>query len=172
MGFLTSAFYGTKRENLTSLERNIRINVCRRIAKDLWNCIKEILKLLFSTGENNGERILEACSLDLPKFSLQFEADLKNSLRRLGLRDVFNRNDANLSPMTQNHVEGLYVSDALHKAVLTANEDGLEAGAATSIGISIRRAADVRVQINKPFLFAIRQDLTGAILFVGKVVRP
>jgi len=81
-------------------------------------------------------------------------------------------NDADLSYMTQQEVPDLYVSDALHKSVMTVNEEGLEAGAATALGISFRRVTDIRIRINKPFLFAIRQDLTGAILLVGKVVRP
>ena len=77
-----------------------------------------------------------------------------------------------MSPMTQQSVNDLYVTDAHHKAAITANEEGIEAGASTSIGVSVRRTAQIQVRINKPFLFAIRQDDTGAILFVGKVVRP
>ena len=93
------------------------------------------------------------------------------TLQLLGVNAIFDGETADLSRMTQGNASDLYVNDAMHQAILAASENGIEASASTLIKIQPRQRVDL-VRINKPFLFAIRQDNTGAILFLGKVINP
>jgi serpin B len=67
----------------------------------------------------------------------------------------------------------LYVTRVQHDTYVDVNEVGTEAAAVTTVGIgptSICLTCDIR--IDRPYLFAIRERLSGTVLFVGKVVRP
>jgi len=110
------------------------------------------------------------CDVYLPKFSLSYKMkEAKSLLRELGVRSIFSSN-ADFSRMTHSE-EPLKVSGVFHRATIDVNENGVEASAATAVTILTRNAASVRM-IDRPFLFAVRHDATGAILFAGKVTRP
>jgi len=67
----------------------------------------------------------------------------------------------------------LFVSDVVHQAFVKVNEKGTEAAAATAVVNGITSLPSGRpVEINRPFLFAIRDNATGAIVFLGRVVNP
>ena len=57
------------------------------------------------------------------------------------------------------------------KSFVTVNEDGTEAAAATSVGVGVT-SAPVPVVVDRPFLFAIRERLSGTVLFLGVVLDP
>jgi serpin B len=108
--------------------------------------------------------------LALPRFSFISLFELKQPLRALGM-DVPWTSGADLSGM----VDGprLFISKALHKTFINVNELGTEAAAATAIAIEIVSVLPERqFAAERPFLFLIRDRVTGSILFFGQVLDP
>ena len=70
--------------------------------------------------------------------------------------------------------EGLmYISQVFHKAFVAVDETGTEAAAATAVVMEDTAAPEtVEMRVDRPFLFLIRDNATGAIVFVGRVVNP
>jgi len=64
-----------------------------------------------------------------------------------------------------------YLSRVKHKTFMDVNEEGTEAAAVTSVEVGVT-SAPARLVVDRPFLFAIRENLSGTILFMGKIVRP
>ena len=67
----------------------------------------------------------------------------------------------------------LFIKDVIHRAMVAVDEKGTEAAAATAV-VFKRQAAQVAepLVVDRPFIFAIRDDATGTILFLGRVVDP
>jgi serine protease inhibitor len=106
----------------------------------------------------------------IPKFSLSVKYDLNTLLKSLGMRDIFNVANADLSGMSPD--KGLYLSKVVHKSYVDVNEEGTEAAAATGESISVKRLpVTVQFTANCPFLFFI-WDESGNILFAGKFASP
>lgn len=112
--------------------------------------------------------------LKLPRFKLDYESSLNNALKALGLGTAFSQSEADFSGMRAEW--GLFLSEVKHKAVVEVNEEGTEAAAATSVGVGITsvEAPPQRFTFtaDRPFLMAIRDSQTGAILFMGAVMEP
>jgi len=110
--------------------------------------------------------------LSLPKFGLETMADLGDVLKALGMPDAFDRNLADFSGITT--AEPLYISAVIHQANLDVDEKGTEASAATAVvlGTTSMPVDQVTLQVDHPFLFALRDTKTGAILFLGRVTEP
>lgn len=113
--------------------------------------------------------------LRMPRFEVASAVDLIPALQRLGIVDLFEPptgdGGADLTGMTD--ARELFVSGAFHQANVTVDEEGTEAAAATALVIS-RMSAPPRValHVDRPFLFFIQDDRTGAILFAGVVADP
>lgn len=106
----------------------------------------------------------------VPRFKIEFEANLNDTLKRSGMEIAFEP-DADFSAMTDAQV---YISQVKHRAVVEVNERGTEAAAVTSVGIAIDSVRlDKFVFIaDRPFYFSIRDDETGAVLFMGTLSEP
>ncbi len=111
--------------------------------------------------------------LSIPKFKLEYEKTLNNPLQSLGMEIAFAAGLADFSRMADLDRLGknLYIGEVLHKAVIEVNEEGSEAAAVTSIGIRATSAPPEFIA-NRPFFFAIRDNETETILFMGTVVDP
>ena len=111
--------------------------------------------------------------LSMPKFKLEYEKTLNNPLHSLGMGIAFAPGGADFSRMADLEALGqnLYIGEVLHKAVVEVNEEGTEAAAVTSVGI---RATSLPPQFiaDRPFFFAIRDNETKTVLFMGTVVDP
>ena len=111
--------------------------------------------------------------LSMPKFKLEYEKTLNNPLQSLGMGIAFAPGAADFSRMADLEALGknLYIGEVLHKAVVEVNEEGTEAAAVTSVGI---RATSLPPQfiVDRPFFFAIRDNETKTVLFMGTVVDP
>lgn len=87
---------------------------------------------------------------------------------------AFDPDGADLSGISSE--EPLYISDVLHKAFVSVDEDGTEAAAATAVGIRAGAAfpsqPPIRVKVDHPFLLLIRHNASGEILFMGRVRNP
>jgi len=111
--------------------------------------------------------------LSMPKFKLEYEKTLNNSLPSLGMGIAFAPGLADFSQMADLEALGknLYIGEVLHKAVVEVNEEGTEAAAVTSVGIRATSAPPA-FMANRPFFFAIRDNETKTVLFMGTVVDP
>ncbi|MCG9133269.1 serpin family protein [Candidatus Poribacteria bacterium] len=111
--------------------------------------------------------------LSIPKFKLEYEKTLNNPLQSLGMGIAFAPMAADFSRMADLETLGknLYIGEVLHKAVVEVNEEGTEAAAVTSVGI---RTTSLPPQFiaDRPFFFAIRDNETKTVLFMGTVVAP
>jgi serpin B len=110
----------------------------------------------------------------IPRFKLDYERSLNDALKALGMETAFDAGRADFTAMRE--ARDLFISEVKHKAIVEVNEEGTEAAAATSVGISITsvRPTPQRFKFiaDRPFLMAIRNEQTGAILFLGAVVEP
>jgi serine protease inhibitor len=106
----------------------------------------------------------------LPKFTLTYGLPLNDVLKALGMPSAFC--DSAHSDFTQMNPSGaLCITDVRHKATVDVNEEGTEAAAATSVGIGLT-SLPPSIVVDHPFLFAIRERLSGTILFMGRVMNP
>ena len=101
----------------------------------------------------------------LPRFKLEYEIRLNDALETLGMEAAFD-NRANFDGMAP----GLFISEVKHKAFVEVNEEGTEAAAVTVVKVG--ECAPSNFIVDRPFFFAIRDDWTGTILFMGIVVEP
>ena len=111
--------------------------------------------------------------ISIPRFSFDYDLKLKNNLIKLGITDAF---DSGLADFSNISNTGLYVSDALHKANIDFTEKGIKAAAVTVIymtdGIVLVEDKPIEINIDKPFLYVIRDKNTEEIWFVGTVYEP
>ncbi len=111
--------------------------------------------------------------LAMPKFSFEYTLELSEALMALGMPDAFS-DLADFSGMTAE--EALYISKVLHKAFIELDEAGTEAAAATVVIMEAMMAPmpqePVELRLDRPFLFAIRDSVTGSLLFLGRVLDP
>lgn len=109
----------------------------------------------------------------LPKFKVETEYSLGRTLIDMGMKDAFDGTVADFGGM-HSGAERLAISLVVHKAYVDVNEEGTEAAAATGV-VMTRLSAVARPNIfraDHPFVFAIRHNASGAILFLGRVERP
>ena len=108
----------------------------------------------------------EDVQLKLPRFKLEYGIkNLNDSLTALGMGEAFT-DSADFSGIR----EGLSISRVLHKAVIEVNEEGSEAAAVTVVEMRETAAAEPLTFIaDRPFVFVIADDVTGTILFMGKL---
>ncbi|MGH9768685.1 MAG: serpin family protein [Blastocatellia bacterium] len=110
----------------------------------------------------------------LPRFKMEYENTLNDALKALGMGVAFNVSEADFSGMREQR--DLFITEVKHKAIVEVNEEGTEAAAATSVGIGITSIAEPPRRFtfiaDRPFLMAIRDSQTGAILFMGAVMEP
>jgi serine protease inhibitor len=106
----------------------------------------------------------------IPRFTLQYDASLADVLERMGMGIAFSA-DADFSPMHPPPPH-LRIAKVLHKTYLRIDEAGTTAAAATAVGMqltAIRVANTPPFIVDRPFVLAIRDEHTGALLFVGIV---
>ncbi len=107
-------------------------------------------------------------TLDLPRFTVEWEEKLNEVLIRLGMEDAFDPGRADFTRLTARG--GIWVDEVKQKTFVEVNEEGTEAAAATSV--SMVDSAPPGVRVDRPFLVAIRERLSGTILFLGAIYDP
>lgn len=130
-------------------------------------------KLEFILGQFPTERIAPQIDLTMPKFKVESSFGLAGTLAEMGMPDAFDVAKADLSGMTGK--PDLYITDVVHKAFVDVNEEGTEAAAATGVVVGLKSMPleePVKVVIDHPFLFLIREVDTNTVLFFGRVVEP
>ncbi|MCU9614487.1 serpin family protein [Caldibacillus lycopersici] len=109
-------------------------------------------------------------SLQLPKFEMEFEATLNDPLINLGMPLAFS-GQADFRAMVEGG--GIAIDEVRHKSYIVVNEKGTEAAAATSIAMTESAAMDTfTMTVNRPFFYAIVDNASGTILFLGEMDNP
>jgi len=118
--------------------------------------------------------------LALPKFEVNPSASLSlgEDLKALGMPLAFHPNLANFTALANppNPAERLVITRVFHKGFVRVDEKGTEAAAATAVlggetGAAMG-AGPRPLQVNRPFLFLIRDNSSGLVLFLGRVTDP
>jgi len=110
--------------------------------------------------------------LTLPRFKIETKSELSSVLAGMGMPLAFDPNRADFSGITTQ--EQLYISKVVHQANIAVDEKGTETSAATAVEITagLAPSKQVTLHVDRPFVFAVRDTNTGAILFLGRVVDP
>jgi serpin B len=125
----------------------------------------QVLDVLTSEMDDPG------MTLNFPKFRLAWEDEFNNELKSLGMQRAFIPDGADFTGLSQTLGRHLYISKVRQKTFVDVNEEGTEAAAVTSVDIGITSLPST-IDFNRPFVFVIRERLSGTILFIGKIVRP
>lgn len=111
--------------------------------------------------------------VELPKFTMRQTLDLVPVLKAVGVRDLLTSGQADLSGI--DGTRELYASSVAHGAFVKVDEEGTEAAAATVVGVAPAAIIAGPIQTfraDHPFLFVIRHNATGGIVFMGRVAEP
>jgi len=116
---------------------------------------------------------LMGVQVDFPKFKYDFKELLNDPLINLGLGVAFSQSDADFTKI--NPAGNLFISRVIHQTFIDVQEEGTEAAAATIVEMcdsGIGGSSPIYFRVNKPFLYLIKENSTGAIIFIGKVGKP
>jgi serpin B len=130
----------------------------------LSNLEKELSPELIEELEFNEHEVM----VQLPKFKIEWKLELSKTLAGMGMPLAFT-DRADFSGMDGS--KALSIGFVIHQAFVEVNEEGTEAAAATAVGMRATSMPPMFIA-NHPFLFLIRENSTGAILFIGRVANP
>lgn len=133
----------------------------RALSPDAW---RSITGALAPRGE---------VELTMPKFRLAWEKTLNADLKSLGMETPFIGGMADFSRLSPSAGRRLFISFVKQRTFVDVHEEGTEAAAVTAVGIELVSAPQRTViRVDRPFVFAIRERLSGTLLFVGKIINP
>jgi len=114
---------------------------------------------------------VQKIGLRLPKFKIEWESSLVDALSSLGMGVAF---DSDLADFSRLSAEQLYISGVTQKTFVDVHEKGTEAAAVTVVTMAMTSVGPSYpiMRVDRPFLFAIRERSSGALLFVGKMMDP
>jgi len=115
------------------------------------------------------EAISTETILKFPKFNIKYGTkSLVEPLKKLGMVNAFSAEKADFSSIAPL----MFISRIEHKAIIEVNEEGTVAAAASSFGMGATAVRPVEFIVNRPFVLLIRDDRTGNLLFMGKILEP
>jgi len=106
----------------------------------------------------------------MPRLKLEWQRELNDDLKAMGMRDAFIPDGADFTRMSTSQGHKLYIDKVKQKTFVDINEEGTEAAAVTSVGITAT-SLPPSLRVDRPFIFVIRERFSGTILFMGKIVR-
>lgn len=139
----------------------------------------DLNEFLDSVNKESWEQWLSAfrvrnVRLQIPKFKIEYGAkELNDALTALGMGIAFDADHADFSRMALlERIDGnLYITKVSHKTFIEVNEEGTEAAAATSVGVGIKSLPPPFI-VDRPFFFAIRDNETKTVIFMGTMTEP
>lgn len=108
--------------------------------------------------------------IKLPKFEYEAEYSYKDILKKLGVNKAFDIDDADFRNISD--LQPLFINDISQKCVISVDEEGTEAVALTSVqlcGAAKPPEKIIELYANRPFIYFIKHNRTGAVMFVGVV---
>jgi serpin B len=117
--------------------------------------------------------------VSMPKWDVRTTTDLVSLMPKLGVNDVFDASQSDLSGISPTaELERLVISKALHEATITVDEEGTTAAAATALitealsGPAFVETCPTSVTVDRPFVYVLQHVGTGEVLFAGRVTDP
>lgn len=114
--------------------------------------------------------------LQIPRFDVTNSINLVDTLVRMGMSDAFDSAKADFTGISERKNGGLYISGACQKIRIEVSETGTSAFAATSTSVSdsarSSEPAPVVLKVDRPFIFVVKDSVTGIILFIGRLADP
>lgn len=114
----------------------------------------------------------EKLRIDLPRFKLQATMKLNKSLQAMGLKQAFDKESADFSGMVKGTSKELYLNAVIQKALLEVDEAGTKATVVTKSRVGLKSAGPRLFRADRPFVFILRDNFTGTILFIGQLKQP
>lgn len=114
-------------------------------------------------------------TLELPRFEMKYKETLNDSLKQMGIESAFSERKADFTRMGEGRRGPIFIGRVLHEARVIVNEEGTEAAAATIVGMTDGESVSpppFSMVCDRPFLFLITDEPTGAVLFMGTVYKP
>ena len=105
--------------------------------------------------------------VQIPRFRLEWESSLNAPLIEMGMGVAFDGGRADFSEISRD--AGLFISTVYQKTYVNVDEEGTEAAAVTAVGMRVVSLPPPLLRADRPFLFAIRERLSGTLLFIGKM---
>jgi len=112
---------------------------------------------------------LEEAMVRMPKFELEWDGLLKEPLKAMGMVQAFDPSLSDLSRLTDR--ADAHISSVRQKTYMRVDEEGTEAAAATSVTVGLT-SAPPSITVDRPYLLAIRERLSGSVLFLGVIRDP
>lgn len=138
--------------------------------------LKEFLESLNAENWKNwmSQFYMMQGSIVLPRFKLEYELNLNNALKALGMEVAFDKNRANFENMYPiSSGVNVFIKEVKHKTFLEVDEEGTEAAGVTSVEMRITSIGqEFSMIVDRPFFCAIRDNETGTVLFMGSIVEP
>jgi serpin B len=140
--------------------------------------INEVQEYVTNIEADDLTSVLQApvlTNLIMPKFKIESTYNLKSTLVSMGLASLFDESKADLTGLNEYEEDkSMFVDDVIQKAFVEVNEEGTEAAAATGLIMKANsfQFPDHYYELNKPFLFYIRDEETGLNLFSGRLMDP
>ena len=140
------------------------------------NSLSDLYKILANDKEwlELSKKAPVKVNVFLPKFKFDYKIKLRDILIGLGMDIPFDGGRADFSGIADTSPLRLYISEVLQKTAIEVNEEGSEAAAVTSVEMRLTSmpAPPPEFRADRPFLFAITENSTGTILFIGKLEQP
>ncbi len=144
--------------------------------QDIDLVIEELTKEKWDEWMNSFSE--DTVNLFLPRLKLEYKIDsvLKEILKDMGMEIAFDGERADFTGMYE--LGGIWIGRVIHKTFLEVDEEGTEAAAATVVVIvwEVSPGGGGKnfpvMRVNRPYIFAIRENHSGTILFIGKIVDP
>lgn len=142
---------------------------------DSKSSLKDFHRTLTTSNWNQWMASFSECdgAVVLPRFKCEYEEELNNSLKSLGMAAAFDPAKANFSGISK---EKLYISRVKHKTYVDVNEEGTEAAAVTATEMKltsvISEEKSFKMTVDRPFFFAIVDTKENSVLFMGSIIEP
>ena len=165
--FITQHIEGQQLINIEEIKKakqEIHIKSQKNLAELEKEQLQKIQRYDEIVGQINDD---QSSTVYFPKIELSTSYQLPEILKSMGIQDVFTES-ADLSGISGN--KSMKIDEAIHKAKLIVNEQGTEAAASTYIQIGVKSAGLSKTfRFDHPFLYFIRHQTTGQILFLGEI---
>ena len=159
-------------------ETNLYYRYIEKLDETKINTVVNNLKEL--KPENFKQGVITKITGHIPKFKFEYQLDIENDLKQLGVTNIFEEGKANLTEIIDD--ENVYIEEAIHKANIEFTEDGIKASATTQFGAAGGGTSfdyifevpveEIDITFDKPYMFLIRDKNTGEVWFMGTVYEP
>jgi len=137
--------------------------------------VGDYIKSLTGTGFINAVKTAENITVETytPKFEYEYEIQMNDALKILGMPDAFDEKKADFKKMATSSRGNIYIGEVLHKTYISVDELGTKAGAVTKVEMNDESAIDPGyvkiVRLDRPFVYAIIDNATNLPVFIGTV---